>query len=47
MTPDMTTDQPIDALQATVREKYGQAAQRVIDGEGIPADCCGKTGCCT
>src|SRR5438132_705345 len=47
MTPNSTTDPTIDALQATVREKYGQAAQRVIDGEGIPADCCGKTGCCT
>src|SRR5438093_13661243 len=37
----------LDDLQATVREKYGQAAQRVIDGEGVPADCCGKSGCCS
>src|SRR5438067_53458 len=35
------------ALLATVREKYGQAAQRVIDGEGVPADCCGTSGCCS
>lgn len=30
-----------------VREKYGEAARRVLAGEGIPADCCGSTGCCT
>lgn len=30
-----------------VRQKYGEAAQRVLDGEGVPADCCGKSGCCS
>jgi arsenite methyltransferase len=34
-------------LTAVVREKYGEAARRVLNGEGIPADCCGKTGCCS
>jgi len=47
MTTNATKGQALDDLQATVREKYGQAAQRVIDGEGVPADCCGKTGCCS
>jgi len=30
-----------------VREKYGEAARRVLAGEGIPADCCGSSGCCS
>ncbi len=30
-----------------VREKYGEAARRVLAGEGTPADCCGSTGCCS
>lgn len=34
-------------LTSTVREKYGEAARRVLDGEGVPADCCGSTGCCS
>ncbi len=46
MTTSVSGPQTLSDLQSTVREKYGQAAQRVIDGEGIPADCCGKTGCC-
>jgi arsenite methyltransferase len=46
MTPPIMS-QPIEELQATVREKYGQAAQRVIDGQTIPGDCCGKSGCCS
>ena len=29
-----------------VKEKYGEAARRVIAGEGFPADCCSKTSCC-
>jgi len=41
------TEQSIDGIQATVREKYGQAAQRVIDGDAIAGDCCGKSGCCS
>ncbi|HEX5438998.1 MAG TPA: arsenite methyltransferase [Gemmatimonadaceae bacterium] len=36
-----------DQLAATVREKYGQAARRVLSGEGAPADCCSTTGCCS
>jgi SAM-dependent methyltransferase len=35
-----------DTLKATVRRKYGEAATRVAGGEGVPADCCGSTGCC-
>jgi len=34
-------------LTATVRQKYGAAARRVLSGEGVPADCCSKTSCCT
>jgi SAM-dependent methyltransferase len=30
-----------------VREKYGAAARRVLDGEGVPASCCVETGCCS
>jgi ubiquinone/menaquinone biosynthesis C-methylase UbiE len=30
-----------------VREKYGEAARRVLAGEGVPADCCDSTGCCS
>jgi SAM-dependent methyltransferase len=41
-----TSSQPADSdLRATVREKYGQAAQRVIDGE-TTGSCCGSSGCC-
>jgi arsenite methyltransferase len=35
-----------DSLKAVVREKYGEAAARVASGEGLPADCCGSSGCC-
>jgi len=38
---------PEDALATTVREKYGAAARRVLSGEGVPADCCSRTGCCS
>ena len=34
-----------DALKATVQEKYGAAARRVIDGK-TDASCCGTSGCC-
>jgi SAM-dependent methyltransferase len=34
-------------LTTIVRERYGRAAQRVLDGSGLPADCCGQTGCCS
>jgi arsenite methyltransferase len=30
-----------------VKEKYGEAARRVITGEGLPADCCSETSCCS
>ena len=32
-------------VKATVREKYGQAAQRVIEGD-TAASCCGSSACC-
>ena len=35
----------ITELQATVREKYGEAARRVATGE-TSASCCGSSGCC-
>jgi arsenite methyltransferase len=34
-------------LKEIVKEKYGEAARRVITGEGLPADCCSKTSCCS
>ena len=36
-----------DNVTEIVKEKYGEAARRVLAGEGIPADCCGSTGCCS
>ncbi|MGI9071059.1 MAG: arsenite methyltransferase [Bryobacteraceae bacterium] len=33
-------------LKDIVKEKYGEAARRVITGEGLPADCCSTTSCC-
>jgi arsenite methyltransferase len=39
----MTTQD--SALKATVKEKYGQAALRVNEGE-TAAPCCGSSGCC-
>jgi arsenite methyltransferase len=33
-------------LKEIVKEKYGEAARRVIEGKGLPADCCSKTSCC-
>ena len=33
-------------LKEKVREKYGEAARRVLDGKGLPADCCSETACC-
>ena len=42
----MTTDggSALD-VKASVREKYGQAAQRVMEG-GTATSCCGSSGCC-
>ena len=34
-------------LNDIVKERYGQAARRVSSGEGLPADCCSKTSCCS
>jgi arsenite methyltransferase len=33
-------------VKETIKEKYGEAARRVIEGKGLPADCCSKTSCC-
>lgn len=41
-----TTEEAAD-VTATVRERYGAAARRVMSGEGVPADCCSQTGCCS
>ena len=35
-----------EELTTAVREKYGAAARRVLSGEGVPAECCGSSGCC-
>src|SRR5881628_986712 len=46
METDMITPTTDDGdLKAAVREKYGQAAQRVSDG-GVDASCCGSSACC-
>jgi arsenite methyltransferase len=29
-----------------VKEKYGAAARRVMEGTGLPSDCCSETACC-
>jgi arsenite methyltransferase len=34
-------------LKELVKEKYGEAARRVAQGEGLPADCCSSTACCS
>ncbi|MGE0160362.1 MAG: arsenite methyltransferase [Gemmatimonadales bacterium] len=38
--------QAADRLKAVVKERYGEAASRVAGGAGLPADCCGSSGCC-
>ena len=35
------------AIKELVQEKYGEAARRVTKGEGLPADCCATTECCS
>ena len=46
-TSDLTT---IEAIRATVRERYGAVAQRVADGATVGVSCCapaeGSSGCC-
>ena len=44
-TQNQSSPTDLTELQATVREKYGQAALRVRDGEAS-ASCCGSSGCC-
>jgi arsenite methyltransferase len=44
MTHPIANDSAGD-LKASVREKYGQAALRVTDGD-TAASCCGSSGCC-
>jgi arsenite methyltransferase len=34
-------------IKEAVKEKYGETARRVRAGQGVPADCCTSTGCCT
>jgi arsenite methyltransferase len=46
--PSGTQDSTSGAtLTEIVQERYGEAARRVMSGEGVPADCCGKSGCCS
>src|SRR4051794_34873552 len=33
-------------VREVVKEKYGEAARRIIEGKGLPADCCSQTSCC-
>jgi SAM-dependent methyltransferase len=42
----MSSRVPDESLTTAVREKYGAAARRVMDGEGVPAECCASSGCC-
>jgi arsenite methyltransferase len=41
----MTTTSDSDELKASVKQKYGSAALRVVDG-GTDAGCSGSSGCC-
>ena len=47
MTAPTLKDAGASQITEIVREKYGEAARRVLEGEGLPADCCGKSGCCS
>jgi SAM-dependent methyltransferase len=33
-------------IKESVKEKYGEAARRVMQGKGLPVDCCSETSCC-
>src|SRR4051812_14174174 len=44
MTQQSAQDSASD-MTASIREKYGQAAQRVADGK-TDASCCGSSACC-
>ncbi len=37
----------MSGITEIVRERYGAAARRVLDGDDVPAECCERTGCCT
>jgi SAM-dependent methyltransferase len=44
----MTTTRESSQITNTVREKYGEAARRVLDGESAAASCCTPgVGCCS
>ena len=34
-------------VNEAIKQKYGEAARRVSSGEGLPADCCAGTSCCS
>jgi SAM-dependent methyltransferase len=34
-------------IKEAIRQKYGEAARRVTTGEGLPADCCAASSCCS
>ncbi len=44
-TQAQSTETDLSQLQAVVRDKYGQAAQRAAQGD-TSASCCGSSGCC-
>jgi SAM-dependent methyltransferase len=44
-TPAQSNETDLSQLQAVVRDKYGQAAQRAAQGD-TSASCCGSSGCC-
>lgn len=33
-------------IKEVVKEKYGHTARRVIEGKGLPAECCAELSCC-
>src|SRR3954470_22478376 len=41
----MTNQDAVADVKASIRQKYGQAAQRVADGQ-TNASCCGSSACC-
>ena len=34
-------------IKDIVQEKYAETARRVLEGKGLPADCCTTTSCCS
>jgi SAM-dependent methyltransferase len=44
-TPEMKTTDSTQDVKASVREKYGQAALRVTEGN-VDTSCCGSSACC-